>query len=182
MKRQRHVYPTRDIPGLWFNKTQYSARNPQGNLFFEGDILYSYRRSFPIAMHVTNARGESAILITTDKYSHTTACHIGSIPLHKRTYHIDLQHSFGNGALTQYKAKIERLIALAKRARENKPLLIKRIDRLAEEARSYAEFWDIEPLPTYDLRELRLAALKYKSEVQVKDYILASENRGGSHV
>ena len=49
MSRQRYVYPTEEIPHKWVHQTQDSARNPQGNLFFEGDTLYSYRTSAPIA-------------------------------------------------------------------------------------------------------------------------------------
>lgn len=45
----RHVYPTREIPHKWAHQTQESARNPQANLYFSGDTLYSYRDSYPIA-------------------------------------------------------------------------------------------------------------------------------------
>ena len=35
MKRQRKVFPTNEIPHLWFHRTQEEARNNGGNLFFE---------------------------------------------------------------------------------------------------------------------------------------------------
>ena len=45
----RHVFPTGEIAHKWAHQTQDSARNPQGNLYFRGDTLYSYRDSYPIA-------------------------------------------------------------------------------------------------------------------------------------
>ena len=79
-KRQRHVFPTNEIPHLWAHKTQSDARNAQGNLYFENETIYSYGSHFPIARHVTNKSGrKSAILFTTRKYSNTTAGHISAV-------------------------------------------------------------------------------------------------------
>ena len=33
----KHVYPTNEIAHLWAHKTQTSARNGQGNFYFDGD-------------------------------------------------------------------------------------------------------------------------------------------------
>jgi hypothetical protein len=78
-KRQRFVYPSNEIAHLWANKTQETARNPQGNFYFKNGVLYSYRDSYPIASHVTGKRkGESAVLIRSDTYSVTTSGHISA--------------------------------------------------------------------------------------------------------
>lgn len=71
MARQKNVYKTAEIPHLWFHKTQQSARN-HGNLFFDGDTIYSYGYHFQIARHVTNERGEAAGChnITYDEVRH----------------------------------------------------------------------------------------------------------------
>src|SRR5689334_478166 len=83
MKRTRKVFPTSEIPHLWAHKTQDDARNPQGNLYFKGSVIYSYRDSYPIASHVTNGKtgkaAKSAILIRTDSYSVTTSGHISAV-------------------------------------------------------------------------------------------------------
>ncbi len=72
-KRQRQVFPTGEIPHLWAHKTQESARNPQGNLYFRDETIFSYRDSAPLAKHVTNKRGEAAVLVNTERWSVTTS-------------------------------------------------------------------------------------------------------------
>ena len=75
MARQKNVYKTAEIPHLWFHKTQQSARNHGGNLFFDGDTIYSYGYHFQIARHVTNERGEAAVIFNSASDSSTTAQH-----------------------------------------------------------------------------------------------------------
>lgn len=94
----RHVFPTSEIPHKWAHQTQDNARNPQGNLYFRGDTLYSYRDSYPIAKifkkkgarpsigehgagGLLNAtvraahEGKTLVLHVEDTYSATTAGH-----------------------------------------------------------------------------------------------------------
>src|SRR5258708_6296401 len=79
-KRQKHVFPTNEIPHIWFHKTQSDARNAQGNLYFADETIYSYGSHFPIARHVKNKSGrKSAILFTTRSYSSTTSGHISAV-------------------------------------------------------------------------------------------------------
>ena len=55
------------IAHLWANQLQDEARNSgSGNFYFDGDVIYSYGSHFPIAKHVVNAKGEKAVLFTTD--------------------------------------------------------------------------------------------------------------------
>jgi hypothetical protein len=61
-KRQKYVYKSDEIPHLWVHKTQDSARNAQGNFYFDGDTIYSYGSHYPLAKHVT-INGQAAILI-----------------------------------------------------------------------------------------------------------------------
>jgi hypothetical protein len=76
MTRQRQVYPTGEIPHKWAHATQESARNPQGNLYFRGDTLYSYRESYPIAK-IFKKKGGVLVLHCENTYSTTTAKHCG---------------------------------------------------------------------------------------------------------
>ena len=78
-KKQKHVFNTGEIPHLWAHRTQDDARNRQGNLYFEGDTIYSYGSHFPIARHVTNEAGERAVLFTTASYSVTTSGHCSAV-------------------------------------------------------------------------------------------------------
>src|ERR1035437_2083348 len=78
-KRKKHVFDTSEIPHLWAHRTQDDARNRQGNLYFTGDIIYSYGSHFPIARHVTNDAGERAVLFTTATYSVTPSSHCSAV-------------------------------------------------------------------------------------------------------
>lgn len=78
----RHVYPTTEIPHLWAHQTQDDARNPQGNLYFRGATIYSYRDSWPLGHIHTKGRGKKAatlVLLNSDTYSSTTAGHQSSV-------------------------------------------------------------------------------------------------------
>jgi len=78
-KRLKHVFNTGEIPHLWAHRTQDGARNRQGNLYFEGDTIYSYGSHFPIARHVVNKAGDHAVLFTTATYSVTTSGHCSAV-------------------------------------------------------------------------------------------------------
>jgi hypothetical protein len=69
---RRQVYPTTEIPHKWVHATQEAARNAQGNLYFRGDTIYSYRDSWPLARIYRKA---DAVLVLTNsgRYSVTTA-------------------------------------------------------------------------------------------------------------
>ena len=75
----RHVYPNHEIPHLWAHQSQDEARNSTGSFYFEGPTIYSYGSHFPIARHVTNGRGERAILFTTAHHSVTTSGHCSAV-------------------------------------------------------------------------------------------------------
>jgi hypothetical protein len=78
MARVKTVYPTNEIPHLWFHglgNGQTHARNAQGNLYFEGPYesaqIFSYGRHYEIARKVTTKRG-LAILFNLEDSTVTT--------------------------------------------------------------------------------------------------------------
>lgn len=75
-KRQRQVWPIDQVMHLWAHQSQDSARSSQGNVFFEGDTIYSYGYHFPMARLFTNKRGKRLAIVTTKRYSSTTAGHV----------------------------------------------------------------------------------------------------------
>ena len=95
-KRKKEVFETGEIPHLWAHKVQESARNKQGNLYFESDTIYSYGSHFPIARHVADnpskKNSKSAVLFTTRSYSNTTSGHISAvrsaIPKDVQVFHV----------------------------------------------------------------------------------------------
>lgn len=75
----RYVFPTAEIPHLWAHQTQSDARNPQGNLFFEGRTIYSYRRSWPLARIYQKKDGTRLVLGNADRCSVTTTGHASKV-------------------------------------------------------------------------------------------------------
>ena len=73
--QERHVYPTSELPHLWAHQAQADARNPQGNLFFEGPTIYSYRHSWPLATIHKHKKKGVLVLTDSDTYSNTTTQH-----------------------------------------------------------------------------------------------------------
>lgn len=89
----RHVFPSSKIAHLWAHQTQADARNPQGNFFFEGTTIYSYRRTWPIAKIYTKGKGKlekKLVLINSDTYSNTTSKQTHSV--RSSVSHLDKVH------------------------------------------------------------------------------------------
>jgi hypothetical protein len=106
MKRQRRVFPNREIPHLWAHKTQDEARNGTGSFYFTGATVYSYGSHFPIATHVTGVDGQAGILFTSEKNSVTTSQHMSavrrSIPPDVPVFNVPNQHFGFSEAEDQY--------------------------------------------------------------------------------
>jgi|GEM_PF-3378619 len=126
MARTKHVFPTDEIAHLWAHKTQDDARNPGGNFYFRGDTIYSYGSHFPIARHVTNDKGEAAVLFTNQKWSNTTAKHINyvrrSIPDGVPVFYVeDLSRDSGRDPKNAYDSQRKDVEALIKRLQGTRP-------------------------------------------------------------
>ena len=78
-RRQRHVFPNREIPHLWAHQTQGEARNGTGSFYFRGATIYSYGSHFPIATHVKGSQGQPGVLFTSEKNSVTTSQHMSMV-------------------------------------------------------------------------------------------------------
>lgn len=61
---------------VWAQQTQSEGRS--ANVYFEGAVLYSYGRHYPLGLITTNKKGEKAAIINDAGYSATTAKHIGA--------------------------------------------------------------------------------------------------------
>ena len=162
-KRKKYVYDTGEIPHLWAHRTQDEARNRQGNLYFTGDTIYSYGSHFSIACHVTNDRGERAVLFTTATYSVTTTSHCyavrsaipSAIPVfrvpnvcHGRYSGSELTADDHAGNLTDYAERIEKHVITSARARASytKEWNHEHAVRLRDEAIAYSAFFGL-PVP-----------------------------------
>jgi len=80
---RRQVYPTSEIPHKWAHQTQEAARNAQGNLYFKGPTIYSYRDSWPLARiyckrgvpDIKSGNLGTLVLTNSDRASVTTSRH-----------------------------------------------------------------------------------------------------------
>jgi len=163
-KIMRHVYPNHEIPHLWAHQSQDEARNSTGSLYFEGPTIYSYGSHFPIARHVTNVRGEKAVLFTTDHHSVTTSGHCsavaGAIPPnvpvfrvpHLRNGWSELPDHADN--VESYVRRISELLGKAKRARVNRDWLERECLALREQLRGYLAFFDLVAVALPESNEL----------------------------
>ena len=151
-KRQRSVFPTAEIPHLWFHQTQSEARNPGRNLYFENDTIYSYGSHFPIARHVKNLKGESAVLFTVASYSVNTTRHISAvrqaIPDSTLVLGIPSMNTSTPNHTDNFKYLIDQAnerIAKASRARSTWTIThnLGQANSLVESARAYGKFFRV---------------------------------------
>ena len=62
-----------EVAHFWANQVQEEGR--AGNMFFEGDVIYSYGKHFPIATFTTTPSGQKVILFNAASYSISTSQH-----------------------------------------------------------------------------------------------------------
>lgn len=79
--RVRQVYPSSEIAHKWAHQTQEAARNAQGNFYFRGPTIYSYRDSWPLARIYTRKDGAQLVLSNSERYSNTTNKHQHAVNL-----------------------------------------------------------------------------------------------------
>lgn len=72
MARLKHVYETGQVAHIFFHRPKglNSARNPQSNFSWNGNIFYSYSSTLAIALF-----DKKVLLLRAGTYSHTTATH-----------------------------------------------------------------------------------------------------------
>lgn len=166
-KRVRHVVTSGEVPHLWYHKTQYSAKNSNGSLYFTGSTIYSYGSHFPIAHHVTVGK-RSAVLFTTRDYSVTTSGHKSAvrsaIPEGATVFHVpevftEERYASNSHArnLADYAQRVSDHLAKCARARQSysKEWEHGQAIALRNEAREYAKFFrlklpKIAPIPALD--------------------------------
>jgi hypothetical protein len=152
-KRAKTVFPTDEIPHLWMHKVQRSARNAGGNLYFEGDVIYSYGSHFPLAAHVTNAKGKPAILINSGRYSVTTSGHQSGVrqaipsdavtfevPNVSETRYLSNDHARN---IKHFQDEIEQASVKASRARSNRESHLQGAVKFAESLKGYCKFFGL---------------------------------------
>jgi hypothetical protein len=139
----KRIVESEQVAHLWAHKTQPEARSGgRNNFYFEGDIIYSYGRHFPIARHVTNKRGDNAIMFTTQDYSVTTSGHKrmvnGAISPGVPVFYVNRpEHEPHVGQLDEIQERINQVTLKAERAKSHKDFYLS--DQAAE-IRQFKEF------------------------------------------
>lgn len=165
-KRVRKVFPTDEVPHKWAHQAQSEARNPQGNLFFFGAVIYSYRLSYPIA-HIFKSRKKPLVLIRSERYSVTTARHLNLAA--RATSHLEqilvpdvMPDSDGHGANIAYLVEQHaEALAKAKRALSTWPAryAYDRGKQALKDAQAYRDYFKVKgaKIPRFPADEWKAA-------------------------
>jgi hypothetical protein len=97
-KNMKRVMTTSEVTHAWAHQSQSDARNGKNTLYFQGRTIYSYGSHFVVATFVSNISGNTAVLFTTDRYSVTTAKHVGmvrrAISANQTVFNVPLENTF----------------------------------------------------------------------------------------
>lgn len=162
------------VAHVWAQQTQAGGRNSRRSIYFEGATIFSYGGHFPMARFVTNKRGERAVLMTTQRYSSTTAKHLSDVRnaiqgLDLPVFEVDLRsRAYRDATPQEAKAEFEKQVksALAKSEGARSLLHLKEYRRQAqaavEQANAYSKFyslrWRLKPIPPLDAERRAKAA------------------------
>ena len=118
------------------------AYTQSGNLYIDGDKIYSYGRHFCIARRVN----DNTILMTTRGYSNTTAKHISNV--HSACSHLDIVYCYDPAEshrfnLDRYTKELNEWVARLARARKPENYL-REIRVVIERAKKYCNLFDLE--------------------------------------
>jgi hypothetical protein len=179
-KRVKQVFSTNEIPHLWAHKTQDSARNPGRNLYFDGDTIYSYGGHFPIARHISNKRGNRAILFTTRTYSVTTSGHVSavrsSIPSGVQVFHVYNPALSPSESLACYVSGVSALAASAngRKMETTRNEDVQAASQLIAECKQFCKFFGLKlpkfaKLPKIDAEKLARQSQAIRDRQTAKD-------------
>lgn len=107
----QRVLPNAQVAQAWAKQSQPEGRSGNGNLWFDGDTIYSYGRHFPAGRIVTAADGRKVALVNSDTYSTTTANHLGKV--YMAAYHQGLPIFRVPGCSTDHAANVAHFEHLA---------------------------------------------------------------------
>lgn len=74
------VFDNRQCAHVWAAQTQASGRSHNGNLYFEHERIYSYRKTWPLAAFTSRTHeGKRVVLLNTESVSVTTSGHLSDV-------------------------------------------------------------------------------------------------------
>jgi len=87
----RQVFPNAQVAHVWAAQSQDEGRSGNGNLYFRGRTIYSYRESWPLAVILPDSyappegereagwKYQRVVVLNTTSYSITTTGHLGDV-------------------------------------------------------------------------------------------------------
>jgi hypothetical protein len=166
----KKVVNNETVAHLWANEQQTEAYTPNRAFYFNGNSIYSYGGHFTIAKHITNDKGEKAILFTTRGYSNTTAKHINftyrAIPYKDSIIYCPDPNATANDNLFYWDNLINGIYS--KLAKANKPeIYLAELSRYNEQIKKYLAFMGV------DMPE----AIRVKLEITTKAESIEAVNK-----
>ena len=179
----RTVVSNQQVAALWAAQSQDYAQNAKKSIYFKGPTIYSYGNHFPMAIFVSNRKGEKAVLRTTKTSSVTTADHMSEVyrvlPASMPCFYVPLfdgcEHSYSGADYLRpyfkdwredYPQRISEAFVKAEhsRAKRNKLYYYNKAQELQHEANQFIQFWELggimDRLPDDMPKRLALAQLK----------------------
>ncbi len=132
---------------LWANQSQSEARTGTSNLYFRDSTIYSYGSHFPIACHVSNKRGQKAVLFTSRSCSATTAghkCDVRRASSHLTVFTVPeviVSSDTHKMNLEYYRDTIAEISGKVLRARSNQEFLFRELQATINQANAYSAFF-----------------------------------------
>jgi hypothetical protein len=181
-KRIKKVFNSfSEITHLWAHQSQEEARC--GNGFFDGEIIYSYGRHFPIARIYTDEKGNKTVFFTTRDYSNTTSKHkhytsgaCSHLPKLYMQNVIQYDVTFGKMDLLHKKNisdiifDIKIAISKFRAARENKIYCLAEINSFVKRFEDYVTFFRIKSKIDAATKKVITEAKSDKWEKQIEEY------------
>jgi hypothetical protein len=157
---------TSEVCHVFAQRVQTEGR--AGNVFFEGNVIYSYGYHYELARFFQGANNQTAILINDRGYSVSTAKHIGRV--RAATSHFT-QFNFTE---TDGKAVLSELESLAKKMiKARKPeIYINQANNLLDSYIEYCNFTGKE----HELHNMIIKAYDVFSTGKVKEYFESKES------
>ena len=74
----KHVFPNRQVAHVWAAQTQANGRSNNGQFYFDGATIYSYRSNWPIGVitGIVTPEGKRVVVMNAERYGVTTSRHL----------------------------------------------------------------------------------------------------------
>lgn len=166
-----------NVAHTWAYQSQNEAYTPNRSFYFYGPTIYSYGSHFPIAKHVTNSKGETAILFTSRSYSNTTAKHIShtyrAIPYKNEIIYCGDPTATANDNLFFWDNIINGIYANLSKAKKPEKYLLE-LSQLKDKIEKYCTFMGVE-IPAPILVKLEITSKAESIEAVNKAKALKAE-------